>query len=302
MIPIAGSAVLLVALAMLLPLAEIWRGLGAVPVEVWLLAVGGFLACHGLGALKWSRMLEVAAVRLRFRNVLRYYLAGLAGNLMLPSVIGGDVISVGLAARRADNSAGAILGSVLNRLLDAGALALFVAIGLAALPGGLVALNIDLPWNWLAVAVLAVVLLGGFGIPAALRRLPRRQRVHLRQATRAIVGQPLPILAAFGLGVAMQAGLIALTILLGTAVGLELPLSVWLMAWALAKLAAFLPISQAGIGTREVAFAIAIAPFGAPPSLAVAAALAWNAVLVCGCALAGLLAGLIPPAGVSSES
>jgi uncharacterized membrane protein YbhN (UPF0104 family) len=60
-------------------------------------------------------------------------------------------------------------------------------------------------------------------------------------------------------------------------------------AWPLAKLSALLPVTQGGIGVREAALAALLAPFGAPAVLTVAVGLAWEAIIISG----GLIAGLV---------
>jgi len=64
---------------------------------------------------------------------------------------------------------------------------------------------------------------------------------------------------------------------------------VWLFLWPLATIAGLLPLTQGGIGVREAALAILLAPFGVAGAAAVAAGLAFQGVVIGG----GLLAGLI---------
>jgi hypothetical protein len=58
--------------------------------------------------------------------------------------------------------------------------------------------------------------------------------------------------------------------------------------WPLAKLSGLLPVSQGGIGVRELALAALAAPFGAPPVLTVAVGLVLETIVVA----SGLAAGL----------
>ncbi len=94
---------------------------------------------------------------------------------------------------------------------------------------------------------------------------------------------------ALGLGVAVQGSFVLLTAVIAAGCGLHVPLSAWLFAWPLAKLSALLPVTQGGIGVREVALAALVAPFGAAPVLTVAVGLIWEALIIVG----GLLAGLV---------
>ncbi len=62
---------------------------------------------------------------------------------------------------------------------------------------------------------------------------------------------------------------------------------VWLFVWPLGKISAVMPLTQGGIGVREAALAALFAPFGVPAVLAVAAGLAFQAVVISG----GLVGG-----------
>jgi len=90
------------------------------------------------------------------------------------------------------------------------------------------------------------------------------------------------------LGTSVQGTYVVLTALLGITCGLRLPLRVWLFAWPLAKIAAVMPITQGGIGVREAALVVLLAPFGAPASQVLATGIVWEGVII----TAGLLAGL----------
>jgi len=105
--------------------------------------------------------------------------------------------------------------------------------------------------------------------------------------------QPAYVLLALSLGVALQTSFVLLTVVIAAGCGLHLPLRVWLFAWPLAKLAALLPVTQGGIGVREVALAALAAPFGAAPVLTVAVGLVWEGIIIAGCLLAGLASFLL---------
>ncbi len=101
--------------------------------------------------------------------------------------------------------------------------------------------------------------------------------------------RPARVLAALVLGIAIQSSFALLTAVIARACGMNLAACVWLFAFPLAKLAALLPVTQGGIGVREAALAALVAPLGGPPVLTVAVGLVWEAIIVAG----GLLAGLV---------
>jgi glycosyltransferase 2 family protein len=98
------------------------------------------------------------------------------------------------------------------------------------------------------------------------------------------------MLRALGMSVIVQVTFIFLNVQLAEACGLHLPYRVWVFAWPLAKLSAVVPVTQAGIGVREAALAALLLPFSAPAVLAVAAGLAWDAIVVGGAMAAGIFA------------
>jgi uncharacterized membrane protein YbhN (UPF0104 family) len=151
----------------------------------------------------------------------------------------------------------------------------------------------------LIAGVLAGTIL--FGLVVALRRpllggrsiRIRRRLAQLRHAIRAVSRRPWRLVLGWLLGSSVQGTYVLLTALLGITCGLALPLRVWLFAWPLAKIAAVMPITQGGIGVREAALVILLAPFGAPASQVLATGIVWEGVIITGGLLAGLTAFLL---------
>ncbi len=148
-------------------------------------------------------------------------------------------------------------------------------------------------WLGLAALVAAALVIGtalALFLPA--RRLPwraRRAMVLVRRRGRELARHPGRVAVSLSVGIALQATLALLNGWIGTFVGIEAPLYVWLFVWPLAKVSALVPLTQGGIGVREVALAALFAPFGVPAVLAVAAGLAFQGIVIGG----GLFAGLI---------
>jgi len=286
----AISLLLVLMLVRLFSGEQLWRALRRVPAPVFLGAIAVFLCVHVLGGIKWGLLLAGCGAPLPFRQVVRCYLAGPFGNIFVPSVIGGDLVSVGLALRRSPNRTGLIVGSLLNRAVDFACLLLFAETGALMLP------QTDHAARRLRWLALGGLLVGGIVILLGLLRIVRISRfpgkvkrlmVRLRMVGRAVRRRPGPVLLGLVAGLAVQAGFLLGARWVGTASGLEMPVRLWLFAYPLAKLAAVLPVTQGGIGVREVAFAAVLLALGIQPAAAVAASLAWEVVLVAG----GLLGG-----------
>ena len=293
---IGGSGIALVVLFHFLPTAEVWRTLALLPAQVWALVVIGYLAAHVIAINKWRLMVNLAGAGLSFRQSARCYFAGLFSTLLLPSIVGGDVVRAAVAFREGRSKAAVVLGGIIDRSIDFVALALLAACGAALVP-------VELPVETrhvffvaaIVLALLAVVLLPVV-IWFPVRRLPfhlRRKAGRLRGAARSMLRKPHYALAALCMGLIVQAVFVALTARVAIAGGLYLPFRAWLFAWPLAKFSGLIPVTQGGIGVREAALVILLKPFGARAVKATAVGLAWEAVILIGGLIAGLMAFLL---------
>jgi len=287
---IAISIGLLGGLLWLLPWSEVREAIGSMPIPVWLAILGLFLVGHRLGVAKWGLLLAAGGAPLARRDAIRCYAAGLFTNLCLPSIVGGDVLRAALAARSTGRTEAAVLGGVADRLIDV------LTLGLCLAGGAFVSARL-LPGR-LPLAVAAVAVAGVLGLVVVVRlvasrpvrRWPRRVRRPLARslvALRRLRRAPGTALLAAGLSLAIQAGFVLLNAWIGRSLGIEIPLSVWFVAWPLAKLVALMPISLGGLGVRDAAFGALLVPLGVPLARGVVASLVWQSILIGG----GLLAG-----------
>lgn len=294
---LGGSTVALWLLLWLLPLDQLWAAMRRLPLWVFAVTLAFYLVAHAVAMLKWRMMVNTAGAGLGWALAMRCYFAGLFGNVFLPSIVGGDLIRAGLAMRSAQHRAGAVLASLVDRMLDVLALGLLAGFGALMVPR---ALDEQSRRVFLALAALFALLALGVALLLALfppRRFSRRRRrklVKVRQAVRAMLRQPGRVAAVLALAICLQASFALLNAWIGRWCGLEIPLYVWLFAWPLGKVSAMLPVTQGGIGVREAALAALLLPFGVPAVLSVAVGLIWQVVVVSGGLLGGgiaLLAG-----------
>jgi glycosyltransferase 2 family protein len=289
------SAGVLALLFIILPWTDVRGAISRMTMPLYLGALAAFAFGHALGAAKWRTMMtaSMSGPRLTLRDTAGCYGAGLFANLFLPTVVGGDVVRAGLAARALGRPEAVVLGSVADRLIDFAGLGLLIAAGLVI--GGAAVTGWAGPL--LAVVALVGVGAGALLLPLALRRpLVRWPRRIRRRAGRALVAlrrlgrRPRAALLALVLSLTMQALFIVTGAWLGHGVGAHAPLWAWFIAWPLAKAAGMLPVSVAGLGVRDAALAALLVPFGVPAAYGLVASLAWNGVLIGGALLGGLLA------------
>src|SRR6267378_2103015 len=290
----AAALLVLGVLFYLLPVAPLPSALARVPLTRLVAVLLIYLVAVTGGITKWHTVVNSAGAQLNFAASAQCYTSGLFGALFLPSIIGGDVARLAVGISRSPHPAAVITGNVADRFLDVAAQLTLVSLGLILLPGSLPAPLQGPAKRVLFAGVLAAAVL--FGLVVALRRPLlrgrsirfRRRLAQLRHAIRAVSRRPHRLLFGWLMGTSVQGTYVLLTALLGVACGLRLPLRVWLFAWPLAKIVAVMPITQGGIGVREAALVVLLAPFGAPASQVLATGIVWEGVII----TAGLLAGL----------
>jgi len=290
-----AAAVVIGILLRFLPLHLLGEAIQRVPVSTFLAILFGYLCAHAVGIAKWRMVVNAAGAQLDFRTSAQCYTGGLFGTLFLPSILGGDVVRLAVGLRRSPNPAAVLAGNMADRFMDVAAQGGLVLVGLlllpAALPGSLQGQALKALF-YLGAAVVAI---GAFGLllyrPLLKGRSVRfrRRLARLRYALRSVSGAPHVLLGAWVTGTAIQTAFLVLTAKLAETCGLVLPLRDWFFAWPLAKLAAVLPLTQGGIGVREAALVALLSPFGAAPHLVLAAGLVWEAVVITG----GLVSGLV---------
>jgi uncharacterized membrane protein YbhN (UPF0104 family) len=227
---------------------------------------------------------------------VRCYYGGLFGNVFLPSLVGGDVVRGALAFSVARSKAAVVLGSLIDRTEDVIGLGSIAAAGALLLPTALSPQSRRVFLAFAGAMALMGVLTAGIVLAMPVRKFPmkvRRIMVKLRHAGRSMVGRWGSVVLCLGIGIVLQVLQIGLNCLLGIACGLHISFWVWLFAWPLAKISALLPVTQGGIGVREVALVALLSPFGAPSVLTAAAGLVFEAISTFGGLLAGLIAFLI---------
>jgi uncharacterized protein (TIRG00374 family) len=276
-----------------LPVDQLWSAIHSVPWAAWPVAVALYLSAHLLGVVKWRMLVNTAGASLPGRTAIHAYYWGLFGNLFLPSIVGGDLVRAGVAMPHVRSKSALVLGSLVDRLQDVVGLGVLAGVGALLAPRALD----DTSRRIFLSLVLLLAAVGVVGL-AALRFFParkapfrvRRLLVRIRQAIRATASRPQALATAFTLGLALQTSLILLNWELGRLIGIDIPLYVWLFVWPLAKIAGLTPMTQGGIGVREAAQAALFAPFGVSAVQAVATGLVFEAIIIVGGLLGGLLA------------
>ena len=115
---IAGSVLLLAALAPFSPRQKLVEALASIPPSTIAAALPIYLSLHFLGSLKWQLMVNRPDAPLTF----------------LEALIGGDAVTIALGVSRNRKTEQLVSGTLANRIIDLAALALLVALTISLLP------------------------------------------------------------------------------------------------------------------------------------------------------------------------
>jgi len=235
----AVSAIVLTFLFTIVPIEQVWNDARRLPPLLWLFALGVFLLGHCAAAAKWRLLIGSG---ISFAHAFEAHLAGLAANLCLPGLAGGDVVRAGLVYAEAPDKPRLVIGSIADRVLDMFGLIVLAVVGaLWALPRG----------QAVSGALIGVLVVGAAALcavfPASLvldRRLRNREaqgrvaRLALRAiaATAFLAHHPRRLVLCLAISMAVQATFIGINIALASAVQLEAPVGAWFFAWSTARL------------------------------------------------------------------
>lgn len=259
-------------------------------IPPFLLALAAF--CW-LKAARWSALLE-PVTRTSPGQLIASVVVGYAGTTLMPMQMG-ELVRAYVASRTVGIRVAAALGSiVLERLLD---ILVFVAIvAIVLLSGTRMNATLGQAGAWLlGVSLFGIALMALFVLrPRALQALLRRLGPRLPQRMRHILDEQLSA-GASGVAAIGRPGAYARILLISAlqwscmlacawislrAVGLHLPVTAAMAVLATTLLGMSLPAGPGYVGTIQVAFLVALAPFGTAPEAAVAASVFYH-VLLC---------------------
>jgi uncharacterized membrane protein YbhN (UPF0104 family) len=221
-------------------------------------AVLALLASFTVAALRWHIYLRAAGVALAWQSSLRAYLVGVFATNLLPSQFGGDVARTWLGSRpggRVRAATTVALDRVTALLCLLVISWMFLLFDADEIPGKLAAA--------LALSSGAALALVAAGTIAATnpgsRLLPARRRAWWGEVAivlRACVRAPAVFWSTLGLGFVYELFVILALWFVAHGIGLPVKLSVLVVTAPPVLLLSALPVSIAGLGVREGAYAL----------------------------------------------
>ncbi len=245
-------------------------------LELWLAAVALLAVTQLVSALRWQIIARALGFQRSLGQLTGIYYIGMYFNLLLPTSVGGDVVR----AWYLDGGSGRRLAAFASVLLDRLS-GLLVLLALACVALALTPLDLPawIPWFvWGAVGcsvlgLAALPLLAGRGEKAASRRQRLRAALGVIRSPRVLVGTTL-------MSLWIQVANVVLVWLVGLAIGAPVPATYYWIVVPMVSLLTMLPVSVNGMGVREGAMVLFLAPF-ASEGTATTLALLWFAVYAC---------------------
>ncbi len=267
------SGALLTWLAYRTDWAQVGQVFAQLRVELWLAALGLFLATQFVSAARWQILAEGLGLRQSIGQLVGFYFIGMYFNLILPTSVGGDVVRAWYLHRQTGRRLPAFLSVFIDRL--SGLVVLVTLAGVAAL-----LTPVPLP-AWIAVSIAAAMAGAGLGI-VLLPFLARHRWLgekyaalgdQLRTSLRMVIS-PAPL----ALSLFVQAANVVLVWLIGLGIGLPVPFAYYWILVPMVSLLTMLPVSINGMGVREGATLLFLSHLGVSPGAAVSLSFLWFCV------------------------
>jgi glycosyltransferase 2 family protein len=246
----------------------------------WLLGASVLtLAAIVLSSMRWQAVLTVLGVRSHLGHLIKYYLAGQFVSNVLPTTIGGDVLRVSRLSRENGETPASFASVVLERLTGWLVLPVITYFGFAVNPGlthlgtaTKVALALATVTLVLLVVVLGLVASHRFGGRVTDREGWRRFAAAIHLGLERMRRHPAAAANVLAVGFLYQLALVLAALFAAKAVGMgvEVGLTALLAFFPAVAIAQVMPIGISGLGIREGAFALFLAPLGVPTEQAVA--------------------------------
>jgi uncharacterized protein (TIRG00374 family) len=256
-----------------------------------------YLISQAVSTVRWTMLVRPLGFRTPYMQLVVYYLIGMFFNLFAPGTVGGDVTRVYYLARddeRAQTEGWSVttvraaISVFMDRALGMIVLIWLGAAGLLLFPGYAVPPAV----RSLTLLLALGFVLAGLLIPIFRRLLPQDGHsfvVKLRLALRSYRAHWRAVIAAMALSLAIHLIQAWMHVVMGWALGIDIPFSYCIIVYPLVGTFSALPISLSGFGLREGGYLFLLGIIGIPSEKGVAFGLLLFVIV----AVDSLLGGII---------
>jgi uncharacterized membrane protein YbhN (UPF0104 family) len=273
------------------------RALSTAQTSFLAVALLVYLCGQLLSSIRWTLLARAVGFENRFQDFAQYFFIGMFFNLFAPSTVGGDVGRVYYLAHDGVNTKGSARGglttlaaiSVLtDRAIGMAVLIWVGAAAVAAFP------DFSLPpaIHYTTFAVALGFLLGFLSLPVLSNLFQdRNNRVmqKLGLALETYRHRWRVLLQAMILSLVVHSLQAWMHVLIGRALGVEIPLSYAFIIYPLVGTFSALPVSLNGIGLREGGYIFLLTRIGISSEQAIAFGLLWIIVVALDSSIGGLI-------------
>lgn len=280
-----GTLLLLAWLLAKVPWERVWLVWQQLSSGAWLAATLLTVLSMVVSAYKWQLILaEPGMEKPTLGFLLRVYFIGLFFNNFLPSGMGGDVVRIGLTARKT-GTAVATASVITERLWAALGLIFLCFIGFFSFQQTMGQVAVIIPV--LAVVVLSLIVLllfPGWGhfLVRYLTRYPKLATglTSFLNVLARYRSRPGMLIKVFGWSVIFQGIIVVMNYLLFQGMGVDVSWSLCLSLIPLISALAMVPISINGLGLREWSYVVLFTPWGVDAAAALAVSLTFFIVVM----------------------
>ena len=256
-----------------------------------------YLVSQGVSIVRWTLLVRPLGFRTPFKDLVFYYLIGMFFNLFAPGTVGGDVSRVYYLARDDDRvqaegwsvtTVRAAISVFMDRTIGMLVLIWLGAAGLLLFPGYAVPPALRSFTYLLALGLV----LAGLLVPVFRRLLPADGHsfvVKLRLALRSYRAHWRAVIQAILLSLVIHLIQAWMHVVMGRALGIDIPLSYCIIVYPLVGAFSALPISLSGIGLREGGYLFLLGIIGIPSEKGIAFGLLLFVIVAIDSLLGGIL-------------
>lgn len=258
--------------------------------NLWFIPLGVlmYLMAQLMSTYRWQFLSEALGFHRSLRELYDYYLIGMFSNQFLPGAIGGDAVRMYYLAKSCNRKKREALLTLLAER-GVGLVALLLLTSAICLLPAVANLNWDIPvhlpglplWHWnvrfLMLMLSALVILGYIGLwlvplQAWVERFPKLSL--LRQARVYWANIPL-LVKSISLSIVVHAFMVLVHLLIANAMHVHVPFLYLAVLYGVVSLVSVLPITQGGLGVRELAYQSLLVKLGVNPDTALAFGVYW---------------------------
>jgi uncharacterized membrane protein YbhN (UPF0104 family) len=288
---LAGSVALLAFLAWRTDWRHIAACFAGLRAGWWLAAFGLYAVTQLVSSLRWRLLAGPLGFRRSFGQFFAIYYIGMFFNLVLPTSVGGDVVRAWYLDGRSGRKAAALLSVLADRVSGLLMLVAIACVASACSPLDLSPRVLLIVYGAGAGAVAGMLMLlalgrrGQAGTPYSVLSPPtsvagvpgqlRKLRSMICELHFAMFPSLRLFLLTTLLSVLVQAANVMVLWLDGLALGVDVPSSYYWILVPVVTLVTLFPISVNGMGVREWATVLMLAPLGVASEAATALAFLW---------------------------